>query len=230
MPITKHPVKLKVIITPIYAVLVYIFLSIPTDLQAAHSFVDDDMLDRLKQQYKLPAKQRGDDLNVLLYDVESETVNQQLAIVNRYFNVFLYKEDIKLWGKEDYWATPEEFIGVHSGDCEDYVIAKYFTLRYLGVPDEKLYLTYVKALRQNIAHMVLSYFETPKSIPLVLDNYNINILPANKRSDLLPVYSFNAKSLFLANASAGLGRALPTGKIKNNKWKRLLANINRSNK
>ena len=46
------------------------------------------------------------------------------------------------------------------------MIAKYFTLRYLGIADDRLYLTYVKALKQNVAHMVLSYFETPQGIPL----------------------------------------------------------------
>ena len=73
--------------------------------------------------------------------------------------------------------------------------------------------------------MVLSYFETPGSIPLIMDNYNPEILKGDQRPDLLPVYSFNAKSLFLTNASAGLGRSLPTDKIKNNKWKKLLAEI-----
>jgi len=98
-------------------------------------------------------------------------------------------------------------------------------LRALGVKDEQLYLTYVKATRENVAHMVLSYFETPQGIPLVLDNYELRIMSADKRTDLLPVYSFNAKSLFLTNASAGLGRALPTDKVKNSKWEQLLTNI-----
>ena len=148
--------------------------------------------------------------------------------VNRFFNQFSYKDDIKLWGEEDYWATPEEFIGKNGGDCEDYVVAKYFVLRSLGVGDQHLYLTYVKAVKENRAHMVLSYFATPESTPLILDNYNPRVLPANERRDLLPVYSFNAKSLFLTNASAGLGQSLPTDKIKNNKWQKLLDKINGS--
>jgi len=196
--------------------------------QNAESFADEQMLLRLNEQYSKQAKQRAILLNNLLNKLSKEEVSIQLKEVNRFFNQFQYKSDMKLWGQKDYWATPEEFIGVNSGDCEDYVVAKYFALRSLGVPDERLYLTYVKAVRQNVAHMVLSYFATPKSIPLILDNYNQRILPANKRRDLLPVYSFNAKSLFLTNASAGLGRALPTDKIKNNKWQKLLANIKRS--
>jgi len=197
--------------------------------QKAQSFVNEQMLQRLNKQYSMQAKQRGVALNKLLKTLADKDTNKQLTEVNRFFNQFKYKSDLKLWGQKDYWATPEEFLGVNSGDCEDYVVAKYFALRSLGVADKHLYLTYVKAVRENIAHMVLSYFETPKSIPLILDNYNPRILRADKRRDLLPVYSFNAKSLFLTNASAGLGRSLPTDKIKNNKWQKLLANMKRSN-
>ena len=193
----------------------------------AQPFADDEMLQRLTRQYNLEAHRRGKALNRLVGRLEGKGVQQQLTEVNRFFNQFSYKDDMKLWGQEDYWATPEEFIGVNGGDCEDYVVAKYFVLRSLGVADEHLYLTYVKALNENRAHMVLSYFETPKSTPLILDNYNPRILSADKRRDLLPVYSFNAKSLFLTNASAGLGQSLPTDKIKNNKWQKLLDKINR---
>lgn len=186
------------------------------------------MLSRLSNNYSIEAERRGKALNGLIAKLENKEVSYQLTEVNRFFNQFNYKEDMKMWGKEDYWATPEEFIGVNAGDCEDYVVAKYFALRSLGVSDKHLYLTYVKALKENRAHMVLSYFKSPNSTPLILDNYNPRILPADQRRDLLPVYSFNAKSLFLTNASAGLGQSLPSDKIKNSKWKDLLNRINRS--
>ncbi len=213
--------------TVIVCLLFVLLMSMPLS-QYAKEFVDDSMLARLKADYNVQAERRGLALNKLIRQLEKQDVKQQLKEVNRFFNQFAYKDDHVLWGQKDYWATPEEFLGVNAGDCEDYVIAKYFTLRALGVPDEKLYLTYVKAVRQNVAHMVLSYFESPGSIPLILDNYNPRILEASKRRDLLPVYSFNAKSLFLTNASAGLGRSLPTNKIKNNKWQKLLSSIKRS--
>ena len=208
--------------------LLFILLALAPSQQMAESFVDEEMLLRLNQQYGSQANKRGLALNLLLKKLTDKSVNEKLIEVNRFFNQFEYKEDIKLWKQKDYWATPEEFIGLSAGDCEDFVVAKYFALRSIGIPDKKLYLTYVKALKQNVAHMVLSYFETPKSMPLILDNYNPRILPANKRRDLLPVYSFNAKSLFLTNASAGLGRSLPTDKIKNNKWQKLLTDMKRS--
>ena len=194
-------------------------------IQVADPLVTGEMLKQLNSEYSPEAHRRGQALNRLLDTLQNKKIDTQLKEVNRFFNQFRYKEDIDHWGENDYWATPQEFIGTQHGDCEDFVIAKYFSLRKLGVPDNRLYLTYVKALNRNVAHMVLSYFETPSSIPLVLDNYNPRILQANKRRDLLPVYSFNASSLFLSNASAGLGTSLPTDKIKNSKWKKLLADI-----
>jgi len=191
----------------------------------AGPLVSNDMLNHLKTTYSDRAYQRGLAINKLLGELQGQSIQKQLTEVNRFFNQFEYAEDRAHWGEQDYWATPNEFLGTHKGDCEDFVIAKYFALRKLGVPDERLYLTYVKALKQNVAHMVLSYFPTPASIPQVLDNYNPIIVSADKRSDLLPVYSFNAKSLFLSNASAGLGKSLPTHKIKNSKWTKLLADI-----
>lgn len=196
--------------------------------QYAEPFADEDMLRRLGRQYDMAASRRAAALNELLAEIAGKDVKRQLIEVNRFFNQFSYREDMNQWGQEDYWATPEEFIGKNGGDCEDYVVAKYFVLRSLGVDDSHLYLTYVKAIRENRAHMVLSYFEKPTSTPLILDNYNPRILPADQRHDLLPVYSFNAKSLFLTNASAGLGRSLPTNKIKNNKWQKLLDKVSGS--
>ncbi|MDJ0777312.1 MAG: transglutaminase-like cysteine peptidase [Gammaproteobacteria bacterium] len=187
--------------------------------------MSEEMLKHLKTHYSEDAYRRGLAINRLIEELYREDIDVQLREVNRFFNHFEYREDRDHWGEEDYWATPSEFLGTHAGDCEDFVVAKYFTLRRLGVPDERLYLTYVKALEQDVAHMVLSYFPTPSSIPQILDNYNPMILRADKRRDLLPVYSFNAHSLFLSNASAGLGRSLPTDKIKNSKWTRLLEDI-----
>ncbi|MEM7564485.1 MAG: transglutaminase-like cysteine peptidase [Pseudomonadota bacterium] len=207
------------------AILCSALFLIASGSKSADPLISDEMLNHLRSNHTEEAYRRGLAANELLNELEGKSVEHQLTEVNRFFNQFAYQEDDVVWGAEDYWATPTEFIGARTGDCEDFVIAKYFALRKLGVPDDRLYLTYVKALKQNVAHMVLSYFETPGSIPLVLDNYNPMILTADKRNDLLPVYSFNAESLFLTNASAGLGQSLPTNKIKNSKWKKLLSDI-----
>ncbi|UTW07434.1 cysteine protease LapG [Pseudomonas benzenivorans] len=123
---------------------------------------------------------------------------EMLSAVNSFFNRQLrFVDDIRTWQQVDYWATPIEALVQGAGDCEDYSIAKYFTLRRLGVPSDKLRITYVKALRLNQAHMVLTYYTSPAAEPLVLDNLINEIRPASQRKDLLPVYAFNAEGLYL---------------------------------
>lgn len=140
----------------------------------------------------------------LLDDAASLSEREQLQAVNRFFNAQLrFTDDISLWHEVDYWATPVEALLKGAGDCEDFAIAKYISLRHLGVPAEKLRITYVKALRLNQAHMVLTYYSRPEAVPLVLDNLIGSILPATQRTDLQPVYAFNGEGLWLANAGGG---------------------------
>lgn len=121
---------------------------------------------------------------------------EKLRMVNLYFNRRLrFSDDIRIWGQRDYRVTPVEALVKGAADCEDYALAKYFSLRQLGVPASKLRITYVKALRLNQAHMVLTYYPSPKAAPLVLDNLNNEIRPARERDDLLPVYAFNAEGV-----------------------------------
>ncbi|OLQ93610.1 sulfate adenylyltransferase [Vibrio panuliri] len=128
---------------------------------------------------------------------------EQLTRVNQFFNQLNFVNDDKLWGKNDYWATPLEFLGSNAGDCEDFTIAKYFSLLELGVSDKKLRLIYVKALSLNQFHMVLAYYSHPAAEPLILDNINPEIMTATKRRDLLPIYSFNGSNLWLMKSKNG---------------------------
>lgn len=144
-------------------------------------------------------KQRIDAWQHLLATQKQTLELEQLKVVNLFFNKQMrYVEDIDLWRQVDYWETPIEGLWKGAGDCEDYAIAKYFSLRHLGVSSDKLRITYVKALRQNRAHMVLTYYASPDAMPLVLDSLVDTILPASQRTDLLPVYSFNAEGLWLS--------------------------------
>jgi predicted transglutaminase-like cysteine proteinase len=134
---------------------------------------------------------------------------QTLERVNAYFNTRLaFVSDEIHWKKEDYWATPLESLATQAGDCEDYVIAKYFSLIQAGVEQKKLRITYVKALKLNQAHMVLAYYSAPSSDPLILDNINPRILPASKRRDLAPVYSFNGMGMWIERQQ---GRSIKVG-------------------
>ena len=164
----------------------------------------------LKESYGERAAKRGTAWLSLMQSDASLSENDSLEKVNRFFNLFHFTDDIKLWGVNNYWATPVEFIGVNGGDCEDYSIAKYFTLLELGIAEEKMRITMVKAVKldQDQYHMVLAYYDTPASIPLILDNIDGVIKPANKRNDLIPIFSFNGTQLWL---NKDRGRSAPGG-------------------
>ena len=177
------------------------------------------LFERVEQEYDKDARERVEDWQKLVNENQSGSEKDKLHQVNRFFNRIRFVDDIRVWQQKDYWATPVEFLGRNAGDCEDFTIAKYFTLRALGVPSEKLRLMYVRALRLKQSHMVLAYFEEPDSMPLVLDNINKKILPANYRHDLQPIYSFNGDGLWAAKAQ-GRGR-----KIRNEGGHSLWENI-----
>ena len=134
---------------------------------------------------------------------------EKLETVNSFFNQLEFLDDRLLWGKDDYWATPQEMLIKNGGDCEDFATAKFFTLRQLKIPDNKMRLTYVKVLRLEKPHMVLSYYREPTADPLILDSLVMEILSASERKDLIPIYSFNGQGLWLAKKqnSVHLGRA-----------------------
>ena len=149
-------------------------------------------------------RQRLEDWQRLLGGQQGKHEAAQLEAVNRFFNRHLrFVDDRELWGVVDYWATPVQSLWRGAGDCEDFALAKYISLRYLGIAGEKLRITYVKALEQDQAHMVLTYYPGPGATPLVLDNLNEAILPASRRRDLLPVYAFNGSGLWYADHGEG---------------------------
>ncbi|MDR2786849.1 MAG: transglutaminase-like cysteine peptidase [Candidatus Accumulibacter sp.] len=157
----------------------------------------------------------------------------RLMRVNDFINGSLaFEEDISVWDQSDYWATPLEMIGKGRGDCEDFAIIKYISLRMAGVASAKLRLVYAKARLNGmagpvwVAHMVLAYYATPGAEPLVLDNLNGTILPASRRPDLQPVFSFNSDGIFVGvsgkgstKAAAGIGRLSRWEEA----WRRILA-------
>lgn len=169
-------------------------------LAVGDSLVSATLIQWVEKKYGEPAAGRVREWQALMENPQGGSEADKLIRVNDFFNRLAYRSDLNIWGKEDYWATPVEALGRGQADCEDYSIAKYFTLREMGVPEEKMRIMYVKALELNQAHMVLTYYPEEGSVPLVLDNLNGQILSADKRGDLAPVYSFNAEGLWLAKS------------------------------
>ena len=211
-----------------FLISVFLFLTIIFASNNSNSFsVSKEFLKKVEKQYNIFAVRRVLALVKMMNRYKNADEMTKLKVVNDFFNQIPYQSDIKTWGKKDYWATRLEFLGKDRGDCEDYAIAKFFTLKQMGVSTKKMYLTYAKSRKYKVAHMVLTYFKTPKSIPLVLGNYNKKILPADKRRDLIPVYSFNGEELYLAKQKS-LGKLVPNGMNKNKKWDVLMKKIKRN--
>lgn len=191
-----------------------------------HAGADLDRMQQLaRERYGAQTENRVADWRALLAETRELDVDTQLARINTFFNrTIRFADDIVVWQQDDYWASPLETMGRGSGDCEDFTIAKYTSLRLLGVPDEQLRLIYVRARlggpssTLSQAHMVLGYYPSPDAEPLILDNLIGDILPASRRSDLQPVFSFNSAGLWVGGASRS--SADPTARLS--RWSRVL--------
>lgn len=106
-------------------------------------------------------------------ELEKLSPKEQLVRVNRFWNSWPYREDMAVYKVPDYWAIPEEF-AKNSGDCEDYSIAKYYTLRELGFDPDDMRIAIVKETVRNIAHAVLVVYLDGDAF--VLDNLSNSVL------------------------------------------------------
>jgi len=139
---------------------------------------------KIQKNNGIISKNRILDYKKKINKIREYSQSKQLRTVNFYLNQLLPQYDNIINKKEDYWATPKEFLITGYGDCEDYVIIKYFTLIKLGFDEKKLFLNIVKENYRGGYHMVLSYFKVKGESPLVLDNLSFKILNLDERKDL----------------------------------------------
>lgn len=186
---------------------------------------DADRLLYLASRHGARALQLTQALNEVVAQVSRQDDEARLQGINQFFNRrLLFREDIETWGQIDYWASPLEFLDRGQGDCEDYAIAKYFSLIASGVSPTRLRLVYVKAIlggqgSVQQAHMVLAFYPTSGADPLILDNLIGDIRPAAKRPDLIPVFSFNSEGLWQGTQGPGAGDAV----ARLSRWREVLA-------
>lgn len=209
--------------TPCLSILTFISiisLAIATDFQQLALLAE--------QRYGSEAKHSILELETLMNTLRPASEEEKLNRINDFFNrKITFTSDIKHWGEKDYWATPLESIGTTKGDCEDYSIAKYTFLRGLGIPDERLKLTYVRAKiggpHSKIvqAHMVLSYYSTPNAEPVILDNLISEIYKSSRRIDLTPIFSFNSEGMWAGTSNKKRGSSLKSL----SRWKKVLTRI-----
>ena len=153
----------------------------------------------------------------------------KLAQVNAFTHRhFTYAEDKLQFGKEDYWASPAELLASRLGDCEDWAIFQYVSLRHMGIPEQQMRLVYVRAAIGGTfssisqAHMVLAYYPEGSDEPLVVDSLISDILPASQRTDLTPVFSFNAEGLWVGT---GRQKSRQSSSARLSHWREVIARM-----
>lgn len=201
--------------------LALFFLFLPTP-QAALPNVEK-MLQLAQARFGAPAVLAVNQWRDAVASAEGLAEREKINKINDFFNrKIVFVDDIEVWGKTDYWATPLESLGRGRGDCEDFAIAKYVSLRSLGVPLDKLRLTYVRAQfgGGSQAHMVLAYYPSPRAEPLILDNLIGDILPASQRNDLFPVFSFNSQGLWVGSGPSEKASGSATARLS--RWRDLI--------
>ncbi len=175
----------------------------------------------IEQQYSAIAIHRIDEFHQKLQEFQHENPNRQLLLVNAYVNTFLPQYDAVIDHQEEYWKTPKEFLSIGYGDCEDYVILKYFMLIALGFAKEKLFFAPVIERYSGTYHMVLLYDKDPEKPPLVLDNISFRILHVNARTDLKVLECFNTRGYYKCDAN---GKRVTISK-RSKPFKRLLERV-----
>ena len=168
---------------------IFIVLFLCVHLIAGEFYINPYFLDKLKKDSK-SYKIINHYVN-FLNQIQDDDDKIKVEKVNRYINKMTPQYDAYNYKNEEYWATPFEFFSSAGGDCEDYVIAKIYSLEKLGISKKNMYMSVVKEKFIGGDHMVLSIQVDKNTPPLVLDNLSTRVLPMDKRIDLEPVFMFN---------------------------------------
>ena len=217
----KLPVRVANALQRCVAALVLVLLGFA--MLAPRAWDADTML-RAAQAQGPQALAGARALQAVLGSVVGQDENAKLVAINQFFNRrIVFVSDMEVWGQLDYWASPLEMLGKGRGDCEDYVIGKYFSLLAAGVPVAKLRLVYVRATiggpgGEVLAHMVLAYYASAGAEPLILDNLIGEMRPASRRPDLEPVFSFNGEGLWQGVGAQAAGD--PVARLS--RWREVL--------
>ena len=182
-----------------YYLIVFVLTSVFSPLSHPdHLDLTPALLEQVKSRFGQLPHHRLLKLKTLINEAGSASELEKIVLVNAFFNHQVrFVEDAEHWGEKDYWATPMETVITEGGDCEDFSIAKYFTLLELGVPEEQLRLWFVHMNPSKKSHIVLGYYPLGQKTPLILDSLTDNILPASRRGDLVALYSFNNSGYWL---------------------------------
>lgn len=163
--------------------------SIPKWVDVLQRIANEDLYGRCMSQVACGGK-REDWYEMLGRNMNASRMAQMTA-VNSWVNASPYITDDRLWGRSDYWETPGQFID-KSGDCEDYAITKYYSLKRLGWPERDLRLVVVHDAVRDIPHAVLAVKLDGETY--ILDNLATEPLQDRYVTQYTPYYAVNSES------------------------------------
>ncbi|MFN3076328.1 MAG: transglutaminase-like cysteine peptidase [Alphaproteobacteria bacterium] len=131
---------------------------------------------------------RGKDWQKFLSGEKAKDALAQIKDVNEYVNKISYVTDPVNYGVPDVWNTPDEFF-MNNGDCEDYAVTKFISLKALGFPADQMRVVAVQDLNLKVGHAILAVYV--KDHVLILDNQIKQVADAAGIKHYKPVFSIN---------------------------------------
>lgn len=189
---------------------------------AAFEF-SDKLLEQVRHKHGSVAENRLREWQQMVKHSDAKLDYDKLSLVNEFINRAHRVNDADDWRQTDAKADPLEFLINHSGDGQDFAMAKLFTLHRMGFDLAKLRIGYVKSRGLNRPHTVLAYFETPVAEPLILDSIERRIQSSSARQDLVPIYLFDPRNIMTIDIDSV---ELPEERSNHIvKWQNLLPNL-----
>ena len=144
-----------------------------------------------------PSNNQMDGWNSFINSIKNESGLRKMMEANLFINKIAYKQDNWIYGKNDYWASPAEFLK-QGGDCEDYAITKYFTLRQLGFSASHMKIAMVYDVYSGTDHAFL--IVKFNGVDYVLDNREKLVVARYMKNRYKPHYAFNEDKVWLYNS------------------------------
>lgn len=140
----------------------------------------------------------SDEWRDMIDGLENGSDIKKMTVINAHLNKSSYITDMINWQQNDYWATIRQFFN-KDGDCEDYAIAKYYSLKELGFQSEQMRIAIVHDKNLDVAHAILVVYLEDKI--WILDNQTSNIITENNIIHYQPLYSINEQAWWLHKTS-----------------------------
>lgn len=143
---------------------------------------------------KHPRKCPINNWDSFISSLNGKSKREKLSEVQAFINKYRYIIDPINWGVEDYWATPRQFF-IKDGDCEDYAIAKFMTLRKLGFKNDEMRVVVLNDTNLRAMHSVLVVYMDNDEF--ILDNQIQQVVSASQIHHYTPIYSINETNWWL---------------------------------